>query len=113
MDVGEGQHAMVQVKAVHPGSYIFMKKSTFALEPWVSLGLVVFDQNHESWPSLFLIPAEAWLNPSPLLVEREYQGKKSKPEYGLNIRVNWHQELAAWSATKAHIEAVLGAARRR
>ena len=32
--------------------------------------------------SWFLIPAEAWSNPSPPLVERDYEGKSSKPEIG-------------------------------
>ncbi len=36
VDVGQGHHAMVQVKSVRPGSYVFMRKSTFALEHWVS-----------------------------------------------------------------------------
>lgn len=112
VDVGDGQHAMVQVKSVHPGRYVFMKKATFPLKSWVTLAVVVFDQNHESWPSWFLIPSVEWLNPSPPLVEYEYEGKKSKPEYGLNIRTNWRQELAAWSATEVHVRAALGAARR-
>lgn len=63
VDVGDGQHAMVQVKSVHSGSYVFMRKSTFALKPWVAVGVVVFDKDHEIWPSLYLIPATAWLEP--------------------------------------------------
>jgi hypothetical protein len=113
VDVGDGQHAMVQVKSVHPGSYVFMRKSTFALKPWVSVGLVVFDRDREVWPSLFLIPATSWSLPVSPLVEHDYEGKKSAPEFGLNIRKNWKEELDKWSATQAHIEAVLAAARRR
>lgn len=112
VDVGDGQHAMVQVKSVHPGSYVFMRKSTFALKPWVAVGLVVFDKDHEVWPSLFLIPATSWSTPIGPLVDRDYEGKKSAPEYGLNIRNNWKQELAQWSATQRHIESVLAGARR-
>jgi hypothetical protein len=113
VDVGDGQHAMVQVKSVHLGSYVFMRKSTFALTPWVALGLVVFDRDHEVWPDLFLVPATAWSTPVSPLVDRDYEGRKSAPEYGLNVRANWKQELNHWSATQAHIEAVLAAARRR
>jgi hypothetical protein len=111
VDVGRGRHAMVQVKSVHAGSYIFMKKSTFALEPWVTVGLVVFDQNHEVPPSMYLIPATAWAKPLSPLVERDYEGKKSLPEYGLGVNKNWMHELAGWSATQVHVEAVLNAAR--
>ncbi|QYL18679.1 DUF4365 domain-containing protein [Mycolicibacterium pallens] len=113
VDVGDGQHAMVQVKSVHSGSYVFMRKSTFALKPWVAVGVVVFDKDHEIWPSLYLIPATAWLEPVSPLVDHEYEGKKSAPEFGLSIRKNWKQDLDQWNATEAHIEAVLEAARRR
>ncbi|MDG5483348.1 hypothetical protein [Mycolicibacterium gadium] len=113
VDVGDGQHAMVQVKSVHPGSYVFMRKSTFALKPWITVGLVVFDPDHEVWPGLFLIPATSWLTPVSPLADHDYEGKKSQPEYGLSIRRNWKHELAHWSATQTHIEAVLGAAHRR
>ncbi|PND57705.1 hypothetical protein CRM90_12080 [Mycobacterium sp. ENV421] len=106
-------HAMVQVKSVHPGSYVFMRKSTFALKPWVAVGVVVFNKDHEIWPSLYLIPATSWLTPVSPLVDRDYEGKKSAPEYGLNLRANWKQELDHWSATQAHIETVLNAARCR
>lgn len=111
VDVGNGRHAMVQVKSTHPGKYIYMKKSTFALVPWVSVAVVVFDEEHDLWPTLFLIPATAWINPTPPLVDYEYEGRRSKPEYGLNIRTNWREELASWSATQDHIDMVLSAAR--
>jgi len=113
VDIGNGQHAMVQVKSVHPGSYVFMRKSTFALKPWVSVGLVVFDADHEMWPNLYLIPATSWLTPVSPLSENDYEGKKSVPEFGLSISKNWKQELNEWSATQAHIESVLASARRR
>lgn len=112
VDVGNGQHSMVQVKSVHPGSYVFMKKSTFAIEPWVSLGLVVFEDDQDLPPSMFLIPATEWSAPVSPLVYREYEGRKSPPEYGLSIRTTWKRELAAWNATRSHIETVLSAAHR-
>ena len=36
-------------------------------------------------PSLYLIPSIAWNQPDSLLVSRDYEGKKSRPEWGLNI----------------------------
>ena len=36
-------------------------------------------------PDLYLIPATAWLSPSALLVDRDYFGLKSKPEWGVQL----------------------------
>jgi hypothetical protein len=36
-------------------------------------------------PDLYLIPATAWEAPNTLLVDRDYEGKQSKPEWGLNL----------------------------
>jgi hypothetical protein len=36
-------------------------------------------------PQLYLIPATAWREPNALLVDREYEGLKSAPEWGLNL----------------------------
>jgi len=36
-------------------------------------------------PALYLIPSTTWLNPNALFVSRDYPGKKSKPEWGLNL----------------------------
>jgi hypothetical protein len=33
----------------------------------------------------YLIPATAWKAPNELLVSRDYEGLKSKPEWGLNV----------------------------
>ncbi len=73
----------------------------------------MFEDDHAAWPSLFLIPATEWLNPSSPLVSRDYEGKKSPPEYGVNVSKSWRKQLAPWSATRTHVEAVLDAAGRR
>ena len=33
----------------------------------------------------FLIPTPAWRQPSPLLVDRDYEGLKSEPEWGIQL----------------------------
>ena len=38
-----------------------------------------------SEPALYLIPSTAWLKPNALFVSRDYEGKKSKPEWDLNL----------------------------
>ncbi len=47
------------------------------------LALAILDEGTE--PKLFLIPSEDWKHPNRLLVSRDYEGKKSKPEWGLNL----------------------------
>ncbi len=36
-------------------------------------------------PSLYLIPATDWRSPNALLVDRDYEGLKSRPEWGINL----------------------------
>jgi hypothetical protein len=113
VDVGLGRHVMVQVKSVRPPSYVYMKKSTFALESWVALAVVVFNNDTDDCPDVFLLSATEWTNPIPPLVDRTYEGRKSPPEYGVNIRKNWKDELAKWRASAAHVEAILSSAHGR
>ena len=73
----------VQVKSVRGFSYIFFPKDRFEPRPILFGAIVLLFQGQP--PSHFLIPAEAWLSPNELLVDREYEGRKSKPEYGINL----------------------------
>jgi hypothetical protein len=111
VDVGGGRHVMVQVKSIRTtSSYVFMPKTGFALEPWVALALVVMAPQSSLDVPIYLIPAENWRQPTPPFISRDYgEGMKSKPEYGLNIRKNWQQELDPWKATPGHVAAVLSA----
>ena len=36
-------------------------------------------------PDKFLIPSNIWTKPDKFFVERKYKGKKSVPEYGINL----------------------------
>jgi hypothetical protein len=112
VDVGRGRHVMVQVKSIRAKSgYVFMRKETFALEQWVALSLAVFESPADTTPTLFLFPSLAWAEPKAPFTSYDYEGKKSKPEYGLNLRKAWRTELARWQATPGHVAAVLDAAR--
>jgi len=106
VDVGRGSHVMVQVKAIRATSgYVFMRKSTFPLESWVVLALMVFDVGDDV--HRFLTPATDWSEPAPAACEPGYVGLKCPPEHGVNVRNRWKDELAGWAATREHIEAVL------
>ena len=112
VDVGRGRHVMVQVKSIQAKSgYVFMPKDTFALEPWVALSLAVFESPTDIAPTLFLFPSLVWAEPKAPFTSYEYEQKKSKPEYGLNLRKAWRTELSGWRATPDHVASVLDAAK--
>lgn len=78
-----GAFMAIQVKSVRKTSYVFMQKAKFQLDPATYLALLIFTDGSE--PSIFLIPATAWLSPNSIFVDREYEGLKSKPEWGVNL----------------------------
>lgn len=82
-----GRYYEIQVKSVrrlpHKTNYIFFTKSKF--EPRGDLLAAIVFLSAGKMPQLYLIPSESWLKPDAVLVERNYEGKKSKPEWGLNI----------------------------
>ena len=79
----KGPFFEVQVKSVRGLQYVFFPKQYFEPADSLVAAVVLFFDREE--PRLFLVPSVAWLEPDRLLVEHEYHGLKSKPEYGLNI----------------------------
>jgi hypothetical protein len=73
----------IQVKSIRGLNYIFLSKDKFPLRPDRVAAIVLLLE--EQPPDLYLIPAQAWATPNALLVNREYEGKQSKPEWGLNL----------------------------
>lgn len=74
----------VQVKSVRGPGYVFAEKAKFPLtEPNLHLALAIFRQGEP--PELFMIPATAWSKSTALFADRDYEGRKSKPEYGINL----------------------------
>ena len=73
----------IQVKSVRGWNYIFFPKSKFTLRSNLLAALVVFFDGQ--MPQLYLIPSMDWDTPNELLVNRDYEGKKSQPEWGLNL----------------------------
>jgi hypothetical protein len=77
----------IQVKTIRrPTSYVFMKKECFSPKDNLFLALIIFEEN-EIEPTLLIIPSEDWTRgTNKAFVNRNYgEGKKSKPEWGLNI----------------------------
>ena len=75
-----------QVKTVRQGTnYVFMRKEYFNIED-SSLYLFLSILQDGELPLCYIIPANTWKNDSlKMFVDRDYEGKKSKPEYGINL----------------------------
>jgi hypothetical protein len=74
----------VQVKTVRRTTYVFMRKDKFRPAPNLLLALVILGEGEE--PRMFLIPSSAWQGAKPPFVDRDYDGKRSAPEYGSCFR---------------------------
>ena len=74
----------VQVKSVRDKTnYIYLTKEKLKNSHNILVAVVLFNENQS--PKMFLIPIAEWDKPNSLLVDHEYENKKSKPEYGINI----------------------------
>lgn len=79
----EGCYYDVQVKSARGLSYIFFHKEKLIPRENLLAAVVLFSDGAE--PTLYLIPSTVWLEPNALFVSRDYEGKKSKPEWSLAL----------------------------
>ncbi|MEW8994441.1 DUF4365 domain-containing protein [Clostridium sp.] len=82
----QGKFFEVQVKAIRieKTGYVFMRKDKFSIEQDnLILMLLLFEDG--MLPRSYLIHSKEWAVENDLFRNREYEGLKSKPEYGLNI----------------------------
>jgi hypothetical protein len=94
-----GPFIEIQVKSTRSLNYIFAQKEKFILRENLYLVVVLF--NEGNLPELFLIPSLAWRMPNQLIVSRDYEGKKSKPEWGLNLSQKNLQSLEKYRLDEA------------
>lgn len=74
----------VQVKSIRGQTgYIFMRKTKFEIKDNVYVAFVHFIEGQP--PTLYLIPSTRWQTPDKIFSDRNYEGKKSQPEWGLSI----------------------------
>ena len=79
-----GKFFEIQVKSVRQIGYVFMQKEKWNIEKSnVYLMLLLFKD--ESLPEMYLVPATVWKTPNALFCDKDYEGLKSKPEYGINL----------------------------
>ena len=81
---GDAKYYEIQVKSVRTlTQYMFIQKDKFPMSKSRIVAFVYFEKGLP--PKLFLIPLTEWLGPCPVLANRDYEGKKSKPEWGINL----------------------------
>lgn len=102
---GNDRHYDVQVKSVtaDKGGYIFLPKAKFAatrddLRDNLLAAVVLFFRYQA--PELFVVPASAWRTPNAVFVERNYEGLKSKPEWGIQVSKKGRGILDAFAFEK-------------
>jgi hypothetical protein len=78
-----GPFVQVQVKSLRSLGYVFMQKSKLILDEntFIAFGLLLEGKP----PLLYLIPSTVWRTPGPTFVSRDYEGKESDPEWGINV----------------------------
>ena len=73
----------IQVKSSRNLNYIFIPKDKYELHENLLISIVQFSDFEI--PNIYLVPSVTWKSPNALFVDRNYEGKKSKPEWGLNL----------------------------
>jgi len=81
----------VQVKSVTGNNYSFIEKSKFKMNDQFLITLIRFIDGME--PQLYLFRGSDWNCKNNFLVDYDYEGKKSKPEYGINLSKKSMPEL--------------------
>ena len=79
----ETRYYDIQVKSARGLNYIFLSKDKFQLRANLLAAVVLFTEDQP--PNFYLIPSTTWKKPNLLFVNHDYEGRKSKPEWGLNL----------------------------
>ena len=96
--VAEGRKGFLkfQVKGIRSLSqYVFMEKKYFDVEDDTMFLILILLVDGEQ-PDMYIIPTAAWRQESKAFVSHEYEGKQSKPEYGVNVSKKNMLELAKY-----------------
>ena len=73
----------VLVPTMRGRNYIFFRKDRFVLRPDLLIAVVILTEDEA--PAVYLVPSEAWKEPDALLASRDFVGKQSPPEWGINL----------------------------
>lgn len=81
----DGVFYEVQVKSVRNDNYVFIRKSKIILDEKHLVCFIRF--NDGALPDCYVFPSTVWLNPDgSLFTSKDYEGLKSNPEYGINVK---------------------------
>ena len=93
-----GEYFEIQVKSVRNDNYVFIHKDKIKLDQNHLVCFIRFVEG--SLPECYVFSSMVWLNPDGVLFSsRDYEGKKSKPEYGLNVKGHL-DKMEQYEATK-------------
>jgi hypothetical protein len=96
---GGGRRLDVFVSTQRVGGYVFWTKRRLQLsEHRVAVVVLLGD---EPEPAVYLIPTLDWADASPPLTDRDYEGGKSEPEYGVEIGRSATTSLRRYAWTDA------------
>jgi hypothetical protein len=97
-----GRALEVFVSRQRVGGYAFWTKRRLQPAPNRYAALVLLSDAPE--PDLYLVPSTDWLHAEAPLTDRDYEGRKSEPEYGIDISAAAVSQLAryAWSGSTAN-----------
>ncbi len=104
-----GPFIEVQVKSVRTSGYVFMHKAKFDLRESLYLALGMYRRGE--FPTLYLIPSLRWRIPDSVFSSRDYTGKRSRPEWGLNVNKNTLPALEMYRFEKTVKSLIQSAAR--
>ena len=85
----DGTYFEIQVKSIRDYNYAFVTKDKMESLSGGNLPanrlvcLLRFEDG--KLPEVYIIPAKAWEKPNDLLKDKDYDGLKSKPEWGINV----------------------------
>lgn len=85
--LAEGRNGILkfQVKSFRGYSqYVYMEKDKWDISDGALylIMMMLIDGEH---PDMYIIPASAWRQESKVFVHHDYEGKASKPDYGINV----------------------------
>ena len=81
----DGSYYEVQVKSVRNDNYVFIRKDKLVLDDKHLICYIRFNDNE--LPDCYVFPATVFNNPDgSLFSSKEYEGLKSKPEYGISSK---------------------------
>ena len=95
----DGTYYEVQVKSVRNDNYMFIRKNKIEIDARHLVCFIRFIDGE--LPDCYVFPATVWEHPDPndtLFTSKDYEGLKSDPEYGINVKKK--ENLAAMQKYK-------------